>query len=96
MAKPKSKPPETALFSPPKSENGGSSGNTWRLAAAAEPIRHLAPDGSWVGPKGGAGLAPEQLLALYRGMVHVRVLDGRMLALQRQGRIGFYGQSTGQ
>jgi len=29
-------------------------------------------------------------------MLRVRLPDGRMLNLQRQGRIGFYGQSTGQ
>jgi pyruvate dehydrogenase E1 component alpha subunit/2-oxoisovalerate dehydrogenase E1 component alpha subunit len=36
------------------------------------------------------------LLDLFRGMLQVRVLDSRMLNLQRQGRIGFYGQCTGQ
>jgi len=33
---------------------------------------------------------------LYRAMQFQRVLDGRMLNLQRQGRIGFYGTATGQ
>ncbi len=33
---------------------------------------------------------------LYRHMVRMRVLDQRMLSLQRQGRIGFYGTATGQ
>jgi len=28
-------------------------------------------------------------------MLALRVLDGRMLSLQRQGRIGFYGTATG-
>jgi pyruvate dehydrogenase E1 component alpha subunit/2-oxoisovalerate dehydrogenase E1 component alpha subunit len=42
------------------------------------------------------GLPPETLLELYRHMVTIRVLDGRMLNLQRQGRIGFYGPTTGQ
>jgi len=36
------------------------------------------------------------LLATYRWMVLARALDGRMLTLQRQGRIGFYGAATGQ
>ena len=35
-------------------------------------------------------------LRLYRAMVRVRVLDERMMTLQRQGRIGFYGTCTGQ
>jgi pyruvate dehydrogenase E1 component alpha subunit len=40
---------------------------------------------------------PHELeLELYRAMLRVRVLDERMLALQRQGRIGFYGTCTGQ
>ncbi|GAB4154513.1 MAG: pyruvate dehydrogenase (acetyl-transferring) E1 component subunit alpha [Planctomycetota bacterium] len=42
------------------------------------------------------GLPAEELLRLYRTMVHTRLLDERGLALQRQGRIGFYLQSTGQ
>ena len=41
-------------------------------------------------------LAPEQLRELYRLMVMTRILDERGLALQRQGRIGFYLQSLGQ
>lgn len=36
------------------------------------------------------------LKAAYRGMLLGRLLDGRMLALQRQGRVGFYGPATGQ
>src|SRR5207249_4255632 len=37
-----------------------------------------------------------QAVAMYRGMSLQRILDNRMLALQRQGRIGFYGPSLGQ
>jgi pyruvate dehydrogenase E1 component alpha subunit/2-oxoisovalerate dehydrogenase E1 component alpha subunit len=61
-----------------------------------EPIRLLAPDGEWLGGAAGPPLPPEILLALFQGMLRVRLLDGRMLNLQRQGRIGFYGQCTGQ
>ena len=35
-------------------------------------------------------------LRLFEGMVRIRVTDARMMALQRQGRIGFYGEATGQ
>ncbi|HTT16383.1 MAG TPA: thiamine pyrophosphate-dependent enzyme [Thermoplasmata archaeon] len=35
-------------------------------------------------------------LHAYRWMVLARTLDARMLALQRQGRVGFYGAATGQ
>ncbi|RKY22512.1 MAG: 3-methyl-2-oxobutanoate dehydrogenase [Planctomycetota bacterium] len=38
----------------------------------------------------------EQMVALYRHMVRTRAIDTRMLALQRQGRIGFYGTCRGQ
>ncbi len=33
---------------------------------------------------------------LYEGMLLIRVTDARMIALQRQGRIGFYGEALGQ
>ncbi len=35
-------------------------------------------------------------LQLYRGMQKIRIVDARMMALQRQGRIGFYGEALGQ
>jgi 2-oxoisovalerate dehydrogenase E1 component alpha subunit len=41
-------------------------------------------------------LPAAELQKLYRLMVATRALDERGLALQRQGRIGFYLQSTGQ
>jgi pyruvate dehydrogenase E1 component alpha subunit len=45
------------------------------------------------------GLLPgwqKVLVEAYRWMVLARTLDGRMLGLQRQGRVGFYGPATGQ
>src|SRR5262249_32418040 len=36
----------------------------------------------------------DDLRALYRHMLKMRLLDARMLSLQRQGRIGFYGMAT--
>jgi pyruvate dehydrogenase E1 component alpha subunit len=41
-------------------------------------------------------LEDETLLELYRGMLRIRRLDERMLAKQRQGKVGFYGTITGQ
>lgn len=41
-------------------------------------------------------LGPERLLAAYRHMVLARAFDERCLALQRQGRIGFYAPLQGQ
>lgn len=41
-------------------------------------------------------LAPETLRAIHRAMVLTRALDTKMVILQRQGRIHFYGPITGQ
>jgi pyruvate dehydrogenase E1 component alpha subunit/2-oxoisovalerate dehydrogenase E1 component alpha subunit len=41
-------------------------------------------------------LPDDELRRLYRGMLLVRVMDERLLGLQRQGRIGFYGEAKGQ
>jgi pyruvate dehydrogenase E1 component alpha subunit len=43
-----------------------------------------------------AGLDPALARRLFEGMVQIRVTDARMMALQRQGRIGFYGEAVGQ
>jgi pyruvate dehydrogenase E1 component subunit alpha len=43
---------------------------------------------------GAGGL--ELLRSAYRWMLFARTLDARMQALQRQGRVGFYGAATGQ
>ncbi len=42
------------------------------------------------------GLPPERQRQLYRFMALIRAFDSKMLGLQRQGRIGFYGPITGQ
>jgi len=57
-------------------------------------LRALDPQGNAVGPL--PDVPREDLVRLFRHMVQMRVLDGRMLSLQRQGRIGFYGTATGQ
>jgi pyruvate dehydrogenase E1 component alpha subunit/2-oxoisovalerate dehydrogenase E1 component alpha subunit len=41
-------------------------------------------------------LPADELRRIYRGMLVVRVMDERLLGLQRQGRIGFYGEARGQ
>jgi pyruvate dehydrogenase E1 component alpha subunit len=49
--------------------------------------------------KAGAGapsLPKSRLLELYEQMLRTRLLDERMINLQRQGRIGFYVPSTGE
>jgi len=42
------------------------------------------------------GLSTAQLIEVYRAMLLIRTLDERMMTLQRQGRVGFYGACTGQ
>lgn len=41
-------------------------------------------------------LEKRHLLRMYEEMLRLRLLDQRMLTLQRQGRIGFYGTATGE
>ena len=77
-------------------------------AAATEEISNRAPDDPALGLFGvldedgrvvsGAPLSvdDELLLRMYREMKRVRLLDQRMVMLQRQGRVGFYGACTGQ
>ena len=43
-----------------------------------------------------ADLGEEELREIYRQMLMIRIFDQRMLELQRQGRIGFYGPAKGQ
>lgn len=55
----------------------------------------LREDGTLVEGRAPA-LSDERLVELYRAMVGTRVMDQRMMNLQRQGRIGFYGVCHGQ
>ncbi len=41
-------------------------------------------------------LEKSDLIRLYTEMLRLRLLDQRMLTLQRQGRVGFYGTATGE
>lgn len=56
-------------------------------------LQILRPDGKLVGD------APvhsdDELLSLFVHMLRIRCLDGRMLKLQRAGRVGFVGTATG-
>jgi pyruvate dehydrogenase E1 component alpha subunit len=61
-------------------------------------FRLLQEDGT-AAPEGEALLATfdrERSRDLFAGMLRIRVTDARMMALQRQGRIGFYGEAMGQ
>ena len=58
-------------------------------------LRVLRDDGTAV-PAHDPVLAPELLLRIWREMKRLRTLEARMVVLQRQGRVGFYGSCTGQ
>ncbi len=58
-------------------------------------LRVLRDDGT-ADPATDPQVRPEILERAYREMHRVRLLDARMTALQRQGRVGFYGAAHGQ
>ncbi|MBN8611218.1 MAG: 3-methyl-2-oxobutanoate dehydrogenase [Deltaproteobacteria bacterium] len=55
----------------------------------------LREDGS-ADPERDPFLESPQLLAMYEQMLRIRRIDERMLAKQRQGKVGFFGTITGQ
>jgi pyruvate dehydrogenase E1 component alpha subunit/2-oxoisovalerate dehydrogenase E1 component alpha subunit len=70
-----------------------------RVPSEAElrPRQIVAPDGQAdAAALAALGISPELHLRLYRGMLLVRIMDERLLTMQRQGRIGFYGEARGQ
>ncbi|EMP56795.1 2-oxoisovalerate dehydrogenase subunit alpha [Marinobacter santoriniensis NKSG1] len=56
----------------------------------------LKEDGSLYKSAKAPDLDKEKALRIYRTMVTTRILDERMLAAQRQGRLSFYMQCTGE
>jgi pyruvate dehydrogenase E1 component subunit alpha len=58
-------------------------------------LRVLRDDGS-ADPATDPLLSADAVLRAYREMRRLRLLDARMILLQRQGRIGFYGAAQGQ
>jgi pyruvate dehydrogenase E1 component alpha subunit len=61
-----------------------------------ELIRVLDDEGEVVQPDREPEIDREELRKIYETMLMVRLLDERMLRLQRQGRIGFYLGATGE
>ena len=57
---------------------------------------HTPPGGAALQGAEGTTLSGEQMKELYRAMLLIRTMDERMITLQRQGRVGFYGACTGQ
>jgi pyruvate dehydrogenase E1 component alpha subunit len=64
-------------------------------ATEGDVVRVLRDDGS-LDPATDPRLADAEVTALYRAMVRTRLLDDRLTALQRQGRIGFHIGSLGE
>lgn len=58
-------------------------------------LQVLREDGS-VNPAEDSGMDASSALRAYREIKRLRLLDARMMLLQRQGRVGFYGTCTGQ
>jgi pyruvate dehydrogenase E1 component alpha subunit/2-oxoisovalerate dehydrogenase E1 component alpha subunit len=56
----------------------------------------LREDGTPVDDAALATLDQAHARALFEGMLRIRVTDARMTGLQRQGRISFYGEASGQ
>jgi pyruvate dehydrogenase E1 component alpha subunit/2-oxoisovalerate dehydrogenase E1 component alpha subunit len=65
-------------------------------AKATGLFRLLREDGSPVDEGSASAIERPLARSLFEGMLRVRVTDARMMALQRQGRIGFYGEAMGQ
>src|SRR5438270_10979646 len=89
------------------SRRGRPAGPCCSIRQSAPPSPHCSNCASWPLPLQHAPMQPAQrvetppipretLLRLYREMVRLRTLDERMMTLQRQGRVGFYGACTGQ
>ena len=59
-------------------------------------FRLLKQDGSIYSGGKAPDISKEKALRIYHAMVTTRILDERMLAAQRQGRLSFYMQCTGE
>ena len=68
---------------------------TFRPEEPAKVIRVLSDDGT-LDPRHDPGLDDREVVEIYRWMVTTRQLDERLVALQRQGRIGFHVGSLGE
>ena len=67
-----------------------------QVSQSEDLFRVLGDDGQVEHKDREPAVAAADLVRIYRGMVLVRLMDERMLRLQRQGRLGFYMTSTGE
>ncbi len=56
----------------------------------------LREDGTALDESAIPKIANAELGRMLRGMLTIRIMDERLLGMQRQGRIGFYGEARGQ
>jgi pyruvate dehydrogenase E1 component alpha subunit len=63
---------------------------------ATELLQYIREDGKPTSKDDVAGLSDQQLGDIYRWMLLQRTIDDKMLIVQRQGRVGFYGPIRGQ
>lgn len=70
----------------------------WPVVARFEIRRraYLSPDGKPVAPLPEFALDRQELVSLYRGMLLIRALDHKAVALQRTGRLGTYAVALGE
>jgi pyruvate dehydrogenase E1 component alpha subunit len=87
MAEPKARDSRTSAFSYFDGDPTAKSRGLFQL---------LREDGTPVDEAALAKLDRALARELFEGMLKIRVTDARMMALQRQGRIGFYGEAVGQ
>lgn len=87
-------------MTPSASEVPRSSGSDYfagdATAKATGLLQVLSPEGVYDGADVRYPVEKDLALSMYEGMVRIRIMDARLLALQRQGRIGFYGEARGQ
>jgi pyruvate dehydrogenase E1 component alpha subunit len=72
-----------------------STSKTKKIGDPLKAFQILSEDGKIL-KKRPASLTDDDLVSLYQKMRFQRLVDDRMLTLQRQGRISFYGACTGQ
>lgn len=59
-------------------------------------LHRVIDDNGIADPEVLEALGRERCVDFYRGMATIRIMDARLMTLQRQGRIGFYAEALGQ
>ena len=59
-------------------------------------LRQILGDNGIADPALVPPLGARRWLEIYAGMLTIRIMDERLFSMQRQGRVGFYGEARGQ